>query len=156
MSIFTTLVDDIEQEFGDASVSFVVGNDNRRKRGPRRRIHWYRVGGPIGTNSRAGGALVGTKRVNCAWERRGIIEAHIFSENDDTTEAMLNNLIASVYRTLNTGFDFLDYSWEDDHVNQRGPYVIMRFQVVTPVPNENSDLVTITDEENTINWESPE
>lgn len=152
MSRFTDLIDTFETEFNDSSVTFVVGNENKRRRGSRRRIHFYRTGGPIVTHSRTGGTKVGIERVTCSFERRGVIEAHIFAESDDTSETILDNLIATIYRTLELGFEFLGYDWDDDQVNQRGPYIILRFSVAHPVPNENSELVTLTGEETDTNW----
>jgi hypothetical protein len=147
MSRFTQLVDDIEQRLADSSVLFVIGNDNQKKRGPRRRIHWYRRGGPIVTNKRSGQGAVSGDRVTTPYVRKGVIEAHIFSENDDTTEQLLDNLLSAIFGLNNTGLELFDYDWDDDQINQRGCYCILRFTVIAPVTSEKLSTVIITGQE---------
>lgn len=145
MSRFTDLIQSIETELNDSTVDFVVGNDQQRKRGQRRRIHWYRRGGPITSAKRTGGGDIGgTRRVATPWQREGVIEAHIFSENDDTTEQLTDNLISAIFNTNNTGVTFFDFEWDDDQINQRSCYCIVRFSINTPVTVESLPLVFIT------------
>jgi len=147
MSRFTDLIDSIESTLADPTVEFVVGNDKQKKRGQRRRIHFYRRGGPITTANRSGGGDIGSSRVATPWQREGVVEAHIFSESDDTTEQLTDNLISAIFNTTNTGLEFFDYEWDDDQINQRTCYCILRFSIRTPVRSEDLTLITVTGQE---------
>lgn len=161
MSRFVDLVSDIETTMGDSTVTFVVGNDKNRKRGPRRRIHWVRRGGPVVPSSRAGATLVGDDssgdRVRTPLNRIGLIEAHIFAEDDDTTEDLLDNTIAAIYQTFTGagGVEFVEYDWDDDQINQRGPYTVLSFSVTYPVSDEIKPLTELTAQEQTCEIETP-
>ena len=146
MSRFTQLAEDVHTTLSNNTVSLVIGNDKQRRRGAKRRVHWYRRGGPIVPHSRAGASLVGAERIRTSFERQGTVECHIFAEDDNTIEDLCDNLIAAIWQTVNAGdVVFMDYDWDDDEINQRGPYVVLRFMVKYPVNDEISPLTVVTD-----------
>lgn len=160
MSRFTTLVSDIETTMAEPTVEYVVGNDKRRRRGSRRRIHWYRVGGPIVVAHRAGATQVGgdtqDNRVRTSWMRMETIECQIHGADDDDAADMLDSLIAAIHNTVpDGGFMFETYEWDDDQINQRGPFVVLRWMVKYPVNDEAKPLTIIEETEETCQIETP-
>ena len=85
--------------------------------------------------------------MRCSWQRVETIECQLHGADDDDAEDMLDSLIAAIQNTFaqssSGGFNFEDYEWDDDQVNQRGPFIVLRFHVKYPVNDEAKALTEI-------------
>jgi hypothetical protein len=146
MSRIRSFVDAVEAELDDETVAFVIGKVNEGKHGQRRRVHWYRMGGEIVPTERQGGTMTDgeTTRTVSAWTRAERIVVHIFAENTDTVETLLDNLIVAIDHAAGvSAFTRAEYLWQENELAQRVPMVELEFRLALPVADEITTLVII-------------
>lgn len=157
MSRVSSFVAAVQTELDDSSVAFVIGKKNEGKHGQRRRVHWYYgLGGEIEQNQRKGGTLTDddATRTVSVWQRSEIIRVRAFAENEDTLEALFENLITAIDRAAGVNaVDWQGYDWHEEEIAQRIPMIQLEFRLALPVADEISTLVTITAVENTVEFE---
>lgn len=155
MSRASDFVAAVETLLADSTVSFVVGLKNEGKHGPRRRVHWYRVGGEIEESTRKGGTLTDgdTSRTVSVWQRTERMRMVVFAESETTVETLLDNLIVAVDRAAGVNaVKWEQYLWHENEIAQRIPMVELEFRLALPVADEISTLVFISAVENTVEF----
>ncbi len=151
MSRFTDFVEAVRVELADPTVDFVTGKAKEGQHGQRRRVHWYRETGTIVAPQQAGGRMVeddaNGSRQPAVWLRQETILVRIFSENEDTAETLLDNLIVAIDHVRPNGAaSWEDYQWQENEIAQRTPLIHLRFSIPLPVVDEIKGLTIITDE----------
>lgn len=142
----------------DATVARVMGRVREGQHGPRRRIHWYRVGGEIESPSQAGGRknTAVTERIPCVWERLELVECVIFAESGDTVESLLELAITAIDKTAPNGaVGWEGYEWLENEIAQRVPLVRLSFRVKLPIPDEIKPLTILEAVSNTTELDIP-
>lgn len=163
MSRLSALADAVHLLIDDATVLKVVGEQNKGRNLQRRRIHWYRVGGELTYASQAGGRVnaagddVTGTREPTVWMRLETVTCHLFAESEDTLETLLDAWIVALDNTApNGGVIFTDYTWEasdKDEFAKRIPMIAASFVIKLPVVDSIGQLVEITDEELTCEFD---
>lgn len=116
----------------------------------RRRIVWLTQGGTVEQPRQAGGRTPsdGTAfRIVSCKDRVEEIEAHLFSESRETTEQLLDNVIAAVCIVARTAVEMPRYVWEtQDRDNAgkvlRAEHCVLVIRLRMPVPEQIKPLGT--------------
>ena len=140
------MVDRVHDQLDDPSVLKVIGNIKKSQHGPRRRIHWYEMGGSIIKSERSSGKESSSnQREVSEWWRTVAVECSMFAETPDNLELLLDNLIVAISKGMDKGnmIEWGGYQVTDEHVNQRGSHYVLSWSCKLPVYREQSDLVTI-------------
>ena len=156
MSRLQSLADAVHVQLNDPTVEQVVGERKDGRHGSRRRIHWYTSGGSYSAPMQAGGreTTAGTQREPAVWSRFADIVCRVHAENESTLDVLHDNLIVAISRVAaNGGAIFSAYSHEYNEVAARVPVDVVNFTIEWPIVDEVKQLVFITDEELTCDFE---
>lgn len=163
MSRLSALADTVHTLLDDATVLKVIGQQNKGRNLQRRRIHWYRMGGEITFPKQAGGRVnsagddVTGTREPAVWMRLETVTCHLFAESEETLDVLLDSWIVALDNTAPNGsVQFTDYSWDStdaDEFAKRTPMVAASFVIKLPVVDEIGQLVEITAEELTAEFD---
>jgi hypothetical protein len=140
----------VHAALGDPSVKAYFDATALQEHKQRRRIVWVTPGGTTETPRQSGGMPPsdGSKmRIQACRVRVENIDAHIYAENRETTEILLDNLIAAVCLTINPA-EMPTYTWETETLDNAGrtlriAHCILRIYLRLPVPDEIKQLFPI-------------
>lgn len=139
----------VHVELADATVRAAHDAVGLQQHQPERRIVWLTQGGTTEPARQAGARVVGNDRVRASRNRVEHVDAHVFAENRETTEMLLDNLIAAVGNTLNGVVEMPTYRWESEEPDEAGrarrtAHCVLRINLRLPVPDEIRPLHPIT------------
>lgn len=147
----------IHETLADSSVKRLFGRKSLAHQEQARRIVWVRTRGDIEAPRQAGGREVPpattppggtTYRVRACCLRIERVEAHIFAEDDEKLDALLDNLLAAIYLTIPTpsfsGFAFPSQEEGKDGESLRTQKCVLTVAFRCPVPDEIKPLAPIT------------
>ena len=144
------------QRLNDATVAYVFGRADFDDHQQTRRIVWVREGSQLEPPYRAGGTFIDGNpavRVRICADRIERVAAHIFAEDDEAADTLLDNLIAAVLLTIpaqHRQFPVLSYEWKTHEPREAGhtlraEYVILHCAFRLPVPDEIKPLRELED-----------
>lgn len=118
-----------------------------------RRIVWISPGGDINPAKRTNGTLTNEagkpERISIIADRYELIEAHLFAEDADRLEALLDGVIAAIHNTLGPVAPYpWKYGWSEEsqdggqQANVR-PKIVLFFTAQMPVSEQALGLRTI-------------
>jgi hypothetical protein len=146
------LVTAIHATLNDASVAARVGRVYLDEHDQARRVVWVREGGDVEPPKQAGGRLVPGAtpddpdfRVRACKIRVERVQAHIYAEEEDLAENLLDAIIAAVCLTVPTvrmtGYDWVTEEAEHAGRTLRTSKVVLKMQGFRlPVPDEIRQL----------------
>lgn len=95
-----SLAERVHNQLADATVEELHGRASLKDHNGQRRIHWLAPTGILGAPSQAGGRFAEgetTQRKPAAKTREQDIECHIFAEDVETIETLLDNFVAAMH-----------------------------------------------------------
>lgn len=140
----------------------LIGRKYLAKHDQKRRMVWVPVDSPVEPPKTTGGRRVGTGATQTvvvdAFIRVETVEVFIFAEDEDTIEALFDNLLGVMKRVISGGLLAGPYRWltEEDGGSGwvlRQPAIMCRFSFRIPVPRESKAVVILTGEDHTCEYE---
>lgn len=140
----------VHAKLNDPTVKKLDDVEALQKHEERRRIVWVTPGGTVEQPRQAGGRMPtdGTQfRIQLCKVRVENVDAHIFAETRERTEQLLDNVIAALCITAESGIEMPTYTWvtqERDNAGKvlRAQYCVLRFRLRLPVPEQIKPLGT--------------
>jgi hypothetical protein len=142
---------DVHAVLGDDTVKPYFDATALQEHKQQRRIVWVTPGGTTEAPRQGGGRppVDGTQfRIQACRMRVENVDAHVYAENRETTEVLLDNLIAAVCLTLAV-VEIPTYTWETEEIGNAGrtlriAHCILRIYLRLPVPDQIRPLLPIT------------
>lgn len=141
----------VHDELGDATVVAKHDRVALQQHQQRRRIVWLTEGGQTIPPAQRGATFsidgVG-QRIQICRMRVEHVDAHLFAEDRETTEHLLDNVIAAVCNVLKV-VEIPSYTWESEDNAEagralRGAHCVLRINLHLFVPQEIKPLRLIT------------
>jgi hypothetical protein len=140
----------IHARLGDDSVVRLFGRAAMSEHAELRRVVWIPMPSQIDDAHQAGGRLVAgqpDRRVVSRRVRVAHVEAYGYAEDDETTDALLDDLIAAIDltapQTRFIGYDYPQHHENVDGATLRSSCFVLRMSFRFPVPEEISALKPI-------------
>lgn len=144
----------VHAKLDDESVRCMVGRLKIKENVQRRRVVWVRTPSSITTPMRSGGkattnATTGApERIRACYDRQESVSLHIFAEDADTAEALLDNMLAALHLVSGPNVTPGTYEWETENpdiadISLRQPKIRLDIVVRMPVSDESQGLRAI-------------
>lgn len=146
---FELIVDAIHAQLADPTVLRQTGRLSIRENAPTRRIVWVREPGEVTPPRNIGGKLSGGVRYRQVYTREELVEAHLYAENEETIELLLDGLLAAIHLVGGPSIKPSRYEWETEtergaaHLSSQ-PKIRLELTFMIPVFDERLPLTPLT------------
>lgn len=141
---------DIHETLNDATVEHRFGRKHLEHHDQERRIVWVRAPSRLEEPRQAAARkVVGTTeyRVTTCVDRMDAVEAHIWAEDDESIDQLLDNLVAAICLTQRFmawgGYTYASQEPKEGGETARTEKIILRVSFRLPVPEEIKPLKVI-------------
>lgn len=146
---FEQIVEAIHAELNDPTVLRQTGRLAVKENQQLRRVVWIREPSDITPPRNVGGKLAGGVRYRQVYTREERVEAHVYAEDEDTIELLLDNLLGAMHVVGGPSIQPSKYAWETEraegaaHLTSQ-PKIQLELTFMIPVFDERRPLTPLT------------